>query len=88
MTEPWMLTCDVIFDGKHDRCERSVSSSADKTCFTGIFKITEKRIVTQQAGDAIHTFRGVHILIDDDGIILRVVKAYGLQIDDGPKDRE
>ncbi len=88
MAEPGMIAGDVIFKSKHDGRQWSVTTTTDEAGLTGIFKIPVKGIMAQQAAYAIHAFRRIHIVVDDNGIILCIIKAYSLQVEYGPQYRQ
>ena len=80
MAQPGIITSDRIFDGKHGRGQWSVAASADQSGFGLVLEVSVKSVVGEKTRDALHPLGGKHIVIDDNGIILGIVKGDGLEI--------
>lgn len=80
MAQPGIITSDRVFDGKHGRGQWSVPASADQSGFGLVLEVPVERVVRKESRDALDPLGGKHIVIDDDGIILGIVKGDGLEI--------
>ena len=88
MTEPGLCTNEGIFDCKHCWCEWTIATTGNEPQFIFIFEIAKKCVMPEDAGNAGDTFRGEHIFIDHDGIILRIVERDRLQVEYRAQDGE
>ena len=81
MMEPRFRTRNFPLYCKHDRCHWPVSSAADEPRFTLVLEIAVKSIMAEQSSYTLDALRGKHIVIDDNRIILCIIKRNSLKIE-------
>ena len=88
MAEPWIRPDEFIFHGKHRRGQGAIAAAADQAQLALIFEIAIEGIMPEKSRDAPYALRGIHILIDDDGVVLRILEGDRLDIEEGAQDGE
>ena len=81
MADERIFSKQLIFDGKHHRGQRAITTAGNELCLALFFKKAVKSVFGKQARNTGKALGGVHIVINHDGVVLGVIVTQGIGIE-------